>query len=112
MKPDKFRSVFENFVATELKKQISLAKDRIGLYHFRTSDNKEVDFVLEASNGLLVGIETKCRDSVTEADFKGLKVLQDQVKSDFVCGLVLYSGQHLVPFGDKLWAVPIAELWA
>ena len=112
MKPDKFGHLFENFVATELKKQISLSKDRIGLHHFRTSDNNEVDFVLEASNGLLVGIETKCRDSVTEADFKGLKVLQDQVKNDFVCGIVLYSGHHLVPFGDKLWAVPIAELWA
>ncbi len=110
--PDLFGYLFENFVASELLKQATISKLRAQLYHFRTSDNKEVDFVLETPDGKLVGVETKSRDSVTAADFKGLKVLQHQVKNDFICGIVLYCGQHVIPFGDRLWAIPVSEMWA
>ncbi len=30
---------------------------------------------------------------------------------DFRCGVVLYQGMETVPFGEKLWAVPLAGLW-
>ncbi len=110
--PELFGHLFENFVASELLKQTSISNLRAQLYHFRTSDNKEIDFVLEAPDGKLVGVETKSRDSVIAADFKGLKVLQHQVKDDFICGIVLYCGQHVIPYGDRLWAVPVSELWA
>ncbi len=109
--PDFFGYLFENFVASELLKQVTISNLRAQLYHFRTSDNKEVDFVLETPDGKLVGVETKNRDSVTAADFKGLKVLQHQVKNDFICGIVLYCGQHVIPFGDRLWAIPVSEIW-
>ena len=110
--PDLFGHLFENFVASELLKQATISKLRAQLYHFRTSDNKKIDFVLETPNGKLVGVETKSRDVVTAADFKGLQVLQHQVKDDFICGIVLYCGRHVIPFGDRLWAVPVSEMWA
>ena len=109
--PHVFGHIFENFIATELIKQLSSSGGMAELYHFRTSDGKEVDFVLERPDGQLSAIEVKGRDAVNEDDFKGLKELQRQVGSDFVCGIVLYRGNKVAPFGDKLWAVPVDTMW-
>lgn len=110
-RPELFGHVVENFVATELLKLIAHNDHNLSLLHFRTGDNKEVDFVLEKSNGQLVGIEVKTNDNVTKNDFKGLKELQALSSHDFACGIVLYRGKDVVPFGPKLWAVPISNLW-
>ncbi len=109
--PDIFGHIFENFVATELIKQLSFLDSTIELYHFRTSDGKEVDFVLEQPDGTLAAIEVKARDSVTANDFKGLNELSRQIGDDFICGVVLYRGNKIIPFGEKLWAVPIDAMW-
>ena len=107
-----FGHILENFVATELLKQLTALADQISLLHFRTSDHKEVDFVLQKVDGTLAGIEVKAADRVNADDFKGLKELQAQVTKDFVCGIVLYRGRSIIPFGDRLWAVPVNTLWA
>jgi len=112
MDPHIFGHIVENFVATELLKQLSFADMRAELYHFRTSDGKEVDFVVEQPNGLLAGIEVKARDAVSARDFNGLRVLQQQTGQDFLCGIILYQGKKSIPFGDRLWAVPLTALWA
>ncbi len=109
--PHIFGHIIENFVATELLKQLSFSDLRADLFHFRTSDGKEVDFVIEQPNGSLAGIEVKGRDAVSKRDFDGLRVLQQQTGQDFKCGVILYRGSQLVPFGEKLWAVPVAALW-
>jgi hypothetical protein len=111
-KPNLYGHVIENFVATELVKLLSFSDVRANLLHFRTSDNKEVDFVIERPDGTLAAIEVKTADHVTGNDFKGMQVLQEITQEDFVCGVVLYSGKEVVPFGDKLFAVPLAALWA
>lgn len=110
-RPELFGHVVENFVATELLKLIASSEQKIELLHFRTSDNKEVDFVLEKPTGQLAGMEVKKRSSVDKSDFKGLEELQRFSGKDFACGIVLYQGKDVVPFGSKLWAVPIANLW-
>ena len=107
-----FGRLFENFVVSELLKQLASSENSARIYHFRTSDNKEVDIVLEQPNGKLAGIEIKSRDQVTASNFKGLRELYKQTGNDFVCGIVLYRGNKLVPFGDKLWAVPVDLLWS
>ena len=109
--PHIFGRIFENFVAMELIKQLSASATSADLYHFRTSDGKAVDFVLECPDGKLSAIEVKGRDAVNERDFKGLKALRQLVGSDFVCGIVLYRGNKIVPFGDNLWAVPVDKMW-
>lgn len=87
------------------------------LYHFRTSDNKEVDFVIEKANGQLAGIEVKKRDSVDIADFKGLKELQSLVGDDYyikekmLCRLVKTSGlSRFHIYGDNYWRDPILNV--
>ena len=110
--PRVFGQVFENFVATELTKLLASSDETAELHHFRTSDGKEVDFAIERRDGKIAGVEAKARDAVQDDDFRGLKELRRQVGSDFVCGIVLYSGQHTVAFDDQMWAVPVSVMWS
>lgn len=48
--------------------------------------------------------------SVQSVDFKGLRRLREIVGAQFVTGIVLYDGTHALPFGEGLWAVPLARL--
>lgn len=111
-KPELYGHVIENFVATELMKLLSFSEIRARLLHFRTSDNKEVDFILERASGSLVGVEVKTSDNVGAKDFNGLKELSLSVGADFACGIVLYAGAEVVPFGENLYAVPHGALWS
>lgn len=110
-KPELFGHLVENFVATEIIKQLSNSDINAELYHFRTSDGKEVDFVLEKPDGSVFGIEVKKSESVTIQDFKGIKVFEELTGKDFAGGVVLYAGKDAVPFGKNLWAVPFFALW-
>ena len=56
-------------------------------------------------------IEVETSDCVDSDDFKGLEILRDIAKDDFVCGVVLYAGKDVVPFSQKLLAVPFSALW-
>ncbi len=110
-KPDLYGHVVESFVATELLKLLTFSETRASLLHFRTSDHKEVDFILERPNGNLAAIEVKSADTVTARDFRGIKVLRDATGEDFVAGIVLYTGNSVVPFGENLFAAPMSLLW-
>lgn len=109
--PGLYGHIVENFVASELTKLLTFSDLRAQLFHFRTSDNKEVDFVLERPDGSLAGIEVKSAGQVDASDFKGLHVLKEVAKDDFCCGVVLYGGREIVPFADGVFAVPLASLW-
>lgn len=110
-KPMLFGSLVENFVATELLKQLSNSDIKAELYHFRTNDGKEVDFIIEKPDGRVFAIEVKKSELVTQEDFKGIRQFQDLTGDDFMGGVVLYTGKEPVPFGKNLWAVPISVLW-
>jgi len=110
-KPVLFGHILENYVATELLKQLSISDKKAELYHFRTSDGKEVDFILEKPDGSVFAIEVKKAESITMNDFKGIKAFEELTGKDFTGGIVLYSGKEVVPFGKNLWAVPFHILW-
>ena len=103
--------LLENFVVAELFKQATWSKTEPTLYHFRTVTGQEVDVVLESPSGHLAGIEIKAAASVKTQDFKGLRLLAEATGPRFRTGIVLYQGREIVPFGDKLHAVPIDALW-
>ena len=107
-RPELYGHVVENFVASELRKLLSFSGIRAELRYFRTDSGKEVDFVLERPDGSLAGIEVKTSDYVNSDDFKGLETLRDITKDDFICGVVLYTGNNVVSFGGGLLAVPLS----
>ncbi len=104
--------LLESFVAGELRKQVSWTNPRIALHHFRTAAGLEVDLVLERPDGSVSAVEVKAGAGVGVSDFTPLKALRDQLGPQFQAGVMLYLGDQLVPFGDKLWLVPIPALWA
>lgn len=70
----------------------------------------EVDFVLENPLGQITGIEVKASATVDGKDFKGLRHLQETEEGIFQ-RVLLYAGREVVPFGEKLWAVPLSMWW-
>jgi len=104
--------LLENFVLDELRKQATWSQRSARFYHLRTQSGIEVDFILEAQNGDCVGIEVKAAGTVRADDFKGCQWMQDQLGDKFVAGIVLYLGKEIVPFGKKLWAMPVSAIWA
>lgn len=105
-----FGHLFENFIATEIMKNLS-SLNNVEVSHFRTSDKKEVDFVLENHLGDVVGIEVKLAGSVDTGDTKGLKILKEEVGERFKKGVIIYTGNEIATLGDDIWAVPVSYLW-
>jgi len=103
--------LLENFVFMELTKAITWSRTQPRLYHFRAASGSEVDFVLEDRSGRCVAIEVKAGASLGEKDFSGLKALREALGERFRCGVVLYAGSEVVPFGRALIAAPIHSLW-
>lgn len=103
--------LLETFVLQELRKQLGWSRQAATPYHFRTAAGREVDIVLEAPGGKVVGIEVKAAAALDTSDFAGLHALAEAAGKKFVRGVVLYLGEHVVPRGDNLWALPIDELW-
>lgn len=103
--------LLENFVRMELCKQATWSVVQPRLFHFRTQTGQEVDIILENAAGKLVGIEVKSSAQITGDDFKGLRALQELAGRRFVQGVVFYTGAEPVPFGPRLWALPMAYLW-
>jgi predicted AAA+ superfamily ATPase len=110
-KPDLFGHILENYIATELIKLLTFSGVKAKLLHFRTSDGKEVDFVLEKQDGSVFAIEVKKSESVNIQDFRGIQTLAELAPKEFIGGVVFYSGKEVVPFGKNQWAVPFHILW-
>lgn len=102
----------ETFVVAELQKHLAFSARGLSLWHYRTQTGIEVDFLLEDRRGRLTGIEVKATATVDRNDFKGLRHLQDTEPKRFQRGIVLYTGREVIPFGEKLFAVPMTMWWA
>jgi len=104
--------MLETFVVGELRKQVSWTGPRTALYHFRTATGSEVDVVLERADGSVAAVEVKASATVGASDFAALQTLRDQLGKRFQSGIVFYLGNQVIPFGDKLWLVPLPTLWS
>ena len=105
-------ALFENFVASEVTKQATWCEADVTLHHFRTAGGREVDLVVEARDGAVAGIESKLGATVRERDFGGLRRLRDSLGARFRAGVVVHTGVETLPFGDRLWAMPVSGMWS
>jgi len=104
--------LLDSFVAMELARQLGWSNTRASLFHFRNRDGAEVDIVLEAADGRLVGIEVKASSTVRSGDFRGLRFLRQRVGDRLRSGLVLHTGPETLSFGDGMWCAPLDSLWS
>ena len=104
-------ALIETFVAAELMKHLAFSETCSSLWHYRTQGGTEVDFLLENRQGALVGIEVKAAMSVDARDFRGLRHLRETEPERFLRGIVFYTGNEIVPFGEDLFAMPLSMWW-
>lgn len=104
--------LLETFVLQEMQRLATGLARVVNFHHFRDRDGVEVDIVVERRVNELAGVEVKASTSVNASDFSGLRKLQAAAGRRFVSGVVLYNGDRILPFGDRMHAVPIARLWA
>jgi hypothetical protein len=103
-------ALFETFVATELERQASWSSEPVSFWHYREGE-REVDVIVERPSGEIVGVEVKASATVRAHDFRGLTHLRERVGRRLLSGVVLYAGERTLPFGERLWALPLQGLW-
>jgi uncharacterized protein len=109
--PTSFGLALEGFVGIELAKAADLDPSDPRLMHYRTSKGVEIDFILEAADGRVAAVEVKASSTVQAADFRRFDRLRETLDSRFVRGVVFYTGDRVLPFGDRLQAWPVSLLW-
>ncbi len=98
-----------SFVYQELRKHADWHEEELRFYHYRDKDKVEVDIIVERGRQF-AGIEIKAAATVTQSDFKGLSKLKSACGKQFAAGIVLYDGGDVLPFGERLLAVPLRIL--
>ena len=107
--------LLETLLFTELVKHAEWADAEVGLYHFRDKRKREVDIVLERPDGRIVGVEVKASATVRREDFNGLAALAEVAGTAFEHGVLIYTGEHALPFHrgpSRMHAVPLGDLMA
>ncbi len=104
-------ALFETFVLMELVKQATWSATPVELFFYRDTEKREVDLVVETASGDVAGIEAKSAATVGASDTRGLRLLRDRLGPRFKAGVVIYSGAHTLPMGERIWAVPLSGLW-
>ena len=105
--------LLETLIYTECAKHSEWAADQVGLYHFRDKRKREVDIVLERADGLIAGVEVKASATVSGRDFDGLATLAQIAGDRFLRGVLVYTGQHVLPItrrGVRLHALPLGMI--
>ncbi len=97
--------ILETFIYDELIKAKTYATKNAELYYYRTSDKKEIDFILEFSSKV-VAIEIKASKSVSKSDFKHIYHLANEIPNEFDKGIVLYNGESVLKIDDNMYAIP------
>ena len=96
--------VFETYIFGELQKHLAYLNRPSSIYHYRTSDKKEIDFIIEVENKILA-IEVKQSSAVKKEDFKHIIDFQKRCEKECL-GVVFYNGDMTVELDDNLIALP------
>ena len=104
--------LLESFVAGELLKQSSWTDHPVSLFHYRSQNGEEVDIVLEDRAGRVVAVEVKLAAGVAQRDIKGLASLRDALGDHFIRGVIVCTGQEVIPLGDRIFAVPLSMMFS
>jgi uncharacterized protein len=101
----------ETFVYCELRRQATWAATDVTLFHWQDRSGAEVDLVIEAADGRVAALEVKTGQTAKPEWFRWLAQMRDTLTDKFAVGIALYAGHEILPFGDRLLAIPISALW-
>lgn len=104
--------LLETFAVNEVLKQGSWIDESLRYGHYRTSDGHEVDLVIEHHDGRCFAIEIKAGASYRPDDLRSLTRLRDKLGAAFTCGILLYLGERGAQVDDRLYVLPLDQLWS
>jgi predicted AAA+ superfamily ATPase len=99
--------IYETFIFQELLKHIGFSTKETEIYHYRTSDKKEIDFILTQGDSI-IAIEVKASQTVGLNDFKHIVDFQKKSKKK-IKGIVFYTGNIILDFSkdnQERFAIP------
>jgi len=100
------------FVESWVYQQLAAIAEASGEYeisHYRDNNKREIDFIVERSDGDILGVEVKA-GSVGKSDFNHLKWFAANLAKGRFTGVVLYSGKDVLSFAENMLAVPLSAL--
>jgi len=87
------------------------ASDGYTISQYRDTKKREIDFLIERTDGAVLGIEVKA-GAASANDFHHLKWFGTNLARGPYTGIVLYSGKNVLRFGDGYYGVPLSALGA
>lgn len=109
---DQLGRLIDTFVVSQLRPELDTARQRATMFHLRQAHGgREVDVVLEAPDGRVVGIEIKAAAAPGPDAPRHLLWMRDQLGDTFVAGVLFHTGPLPYRIGDRVHALPICALW-
>ena len=106
---DRSGKLVETWVHHEIAALIDL-DCAYSLTHYRDSEKREIDFLIENDSGEMLGIEVKAGSVASGDDFRTMRWFAEAFSKKVFTGIVLYSGSDTLRFGDNFYAVPLGAL--
>ncbi len=108
---DRYGKLIETMVAKELAVLVGLDA-QYSLYQYRDRQDHEIDFLVENEKQEILGIEVKGGSHVSRDDCKHMRWFKDKLPAaKKFTGIILYTGENTLSFGDGMFALPMAALW-
>jgi predicted AAA+ superfamily ATPase len=104
--------MIDTLVASQLRPELPVCEESPALFHVRDANGRhEVDLLVEAADGRVVGFEVKAHASPPPGAGRHLAWLRDKVGDRFVLGVVFHSGPRPYRIDDRIVALPICSIW-
>ena len=103
--------IFENWIYTELAKEISYRPSEYKLFFVRDDQKQEIDFLVENKHNELIAIEVKAKTNIRNQDLKSINTLSKKLNFRHI--YIFYLGDYWLPkkINDKtLWCIPAGFL--
>ncbi len=99
----------ETWVYNQLAAEID-ANPGWKISHLRHNNKQEIDFMVEDTDGRLMGIEVKSAETLNQDDARNLRWFQQKSRHPFT-GIIIYAGNNLKSFGNGIYGVPYSAFW-
>ncbi|MCU0327878.1 MAG: ATP-binding protein [Chitinophagales bacterium] len=100
---------FESAIIAEIYKQIKAVDITCHFYHLRTSDDREVDLILELEQGY-IAIEIKQSSKISPQDSRHLRHLSEILDKPILYALVLSQDYETKFFEERITAMHAAHV--
>lgn len=102
-------ALFESLVTNDVRVYAQAAEARVG--HLRTAaGEREVDLIVERSDGRVLGIEVKLSATVDDRHLGHLRWLGGRIGEDLLDAVVINTGQYAYRRRDGIAVIPAALL--